>query len=98
MVALKYLTRKKDRYGLTPVAATFLVRSSDLYMEGGEKFASGHLMGWTEFGSAVVITTSFAIEDETFGRKGAQCGRDYSARLAEVASLTTFDRHAGDAP
>jgi ubiquinone/menaquinone biosynthesis C-methylase UbiE len=53
MVALKYLTRRKDRYGLTPATATFLVRSSDLYMEGAAKFASDHLMGWPELAQAV---------------------------------------------
>jgi Dimerisation domain len=63
MVALKYLTRKKDHYGLAPAAATFLVRSSDLYMEGGGKFASGHLMGWTEL-AQVVRTGTPIIADE----------------------------------
>lgn len=67
MVALKYLTRKKDRYGLTPAAATFLVRSSNLYMEGGGKFASGHLMGWTELAQAV-RTGAPVIKDEPGAR------------------------------
>jgi 3-hydroxy-5-methyl-1-naphthoate 3-O-methyltransferase len=67
MVALKYLTRKKDRYGLTPAAATFLVRSSNLYMDGGGKFASGHLMGWTELAQAV-RTGAPVIADEPGAR------------------------------
>jgi len=67
MVALKYLTRKKDHYGLAPAAATFLVRSSDLYMEGGGKFASGHLMGWTEL-AQVVRTGTPVIADEPGAR------------------------------
>ena len=38
LVALKYLTRKGDRYALSRDAATFLVRGGDLYMEGAGRF------------------------------------------------------------
>ena len=33
LVALKYLARKGERYTLSPHAATYLVRGSELYME-----------------------------------------------------------------
>ena len=68
MVALKYLTRKKDRYGLTPAAATFLVRSSNLYMEGAGKFAIGHLMGWPEL--AQTVRTGAPIVADEPGARG----------------------------
>ncbi len=53
LVALKYLTRKGERYGLSPHAATFLVRGSDLYMEGAGRLAIGQMMGWFQLASAV---------------------------------------------
>jgi len=93
MVALKYLTRKKDRYGLTHAAATFLVRSSNLYMEGGGKFASGHLMGWTELAQAVrtgaaVITDEPGARGEFFSML-VRCifPSGYAAATAAVNSL-----------
>ncbi len=67
MVALKYLTRNKDRYRLTPAAATFLVRTSELYMEGAGKFAGGHLMGWNDLAQAV-RTGAPVVTDEPAAR------------------------------
>jgi 3-hydroxy-5-methyl-1-naphthoate 3-O-methyltransferase len=98
MVALKYLTRKKDRYGLTPATATFLVRSSDLYMEGAGKYASGHLMGWSELAQAV-RTGAPVIADEP-GARGeffsmlVRCifPPGYAAATAAVNSLDRAGR------
>jgi Dimerisation domain len=53
LVALKYLTRKGDRYALTPASATYLVRDSDLYMEGGGRFATGQMAGWFQLAEVV---------------------------------------------
>jgi ubiquinone/menaquinone biosynthesis C-methylase UbiE len=98
MVALKYLTRKKDRYGLVPAVATFLVRSSDLYMEGGGKYASGHLMGWTELAKAVrtgapVITDEPGARGEFFSML-VRCifPPGYAAATAAVNSLDRAGR------
>ncbi len=97
MVALKYLTRKKDRYALAPASATYLARSSDLYMEGGGKFASGHLMGWTELAQAVK-TGAPVITDEPGAR-----GQFFSmlvrcifppGYVAATAAVNSLDRTA----
>ena len=53
LVALKYLIRKGDRYALTPVSATYLVRGSDLYIEGGGRFPAGQMMGWFQLAEVV---------------------------------------------
>jgi 2-polyprenyl-3-methyl-5-hydroxy-6-metoxy-1,4-benzoquinol methylase len=53
LVALKYLTRKGDRYALTPASATYLVRGSDLYMEGGGRFSAGQMMGWFQLADVI---------------------------------------------
>lgn len=53
LVALKYLTRKGDRYLLTPASAAFLVRGSDFYMEGIGQFATGQMMGWFQLADVV---------------------------------------------
>jgi hypothetical protein len=53
LVALKYLRRKGDVYALEPIAATFLVRGAELYMEGGAAFASGVAMDWMRLAEAV---------------------------------------------
>jgi 3-hydroxy-5-methyl-1-naphthoate 3-O-methyltransferase len=53
LVAIKYLTRKGDRYALAPAPAAFLVRDSDLYMEGIGQFAVGQMMGWTQLAEVV---------------------------------------------
>jgi 2-polyprenyl-3-methyl-5-hydroxy-6-metoxy-1,4-benzoquinol methylase len=53
LVALKYLTRKGDRYALTPASATFLVRGSGFYMEGIGRFATGQMMGWFQLADVV---------------------------------------------
>ncbi len=34
LVALRYLTRKDEKYRVTPVSAAYLVRGSELYMDG----------------------------------------------------------------
>jgi ubiquinone/menaquinone biosynthesis C-methylase UbiE len=52
-VALKYLKRKGDRYSLEPVAATYLVRGSELYLEGGARFIKGLVMGFSQLGDVV---------------------------------------------
>jgi 3-hydroxy-5-methyl-1-naphthoate 3-O-methyltransferase len=53
LVALKYVTRKSDRYALVPASAAFLVRGSDLYMEGVGRFALGQMMGWSQLAEVV---------------------------------------------
>jgi len=53
LVALKYLTRKADRYALSPQAATFLVRGGELYMEGAGRFATGQMTGWFQLAEVV---------------------------------------------
>ena len=53
LVALKYLTRRGDRYQLSPHTATFLVRGSDLYMEGAGRLAIGQMMGWFQLANVV---------------------------------------------
>src|ERR1700733_650638 len=53
LVALKYLTRKGDRYALSPAAAAFLVRGSEFYMEGIDRFATGQMMGWFRLAEVV---------------------------------------------
>jgi 3-hydroxy-5-methyl-1-naphthoate 3-O-methyltransferase len=53
LVALKYLTRKGDRYALSQDAATFLVRGGDLYMEGAGRFANGQMTGWFQLADVV---------------------------------------------
>ena len=98
MVALKYLTRKKDRYGLAPASATYLVRSSDLYMEGAGKFASGHLMGWPELAQAV--RTGAPVTTDEPGARGeffamlVRCifPSGYAAATAAVNSLDRVPR------
>ena len=53
VVALKYLTRKNDRYALTPVSATFLNRGSDLYMEGAARLATGQMVGLFQLANVI---------------------------------------------
>lgn len=53
LVALKYLRRKGDVYALEPIAATFLVRGAELYMEGGAAFAAGVAMDWMRLAETV---------------------------------------------
>jgi 2-polyprenyl-3-methyl-5-hydroxy-6-metoxy-1,4-benzoquinol methylase len=53
LVTLKYLTHKSDRYALSPHAATFLVRGSELYMEGAGRFATGQMMGWFQLADVI---------------------------------------------
>jgi 3-hydroxy-5-methyl-1-naphthoate 3-O-methyltransferase len=53
LVALKYLKRKGDRYSLSPQAAAFLVRGSELYMEGIDQFAKSQMMGWFQLAETV---------------------------------------------
>jgi O-methyltransferase domain/Dimerisation domain len=68
LVALKYLTRKGGRYALTPVSATYLVRSSDLYIEGGGRFPAGQMMGWFQLAEVI--------------RRGQPVSRDGGAEAA----------------
>jgi 3-hydroxy-5-methyl-1-naphthoate 3-O-methyltransferase len=53
LVSIKYLTRKGERYALTPQAAAYLTRGSELYMEGIERFTSMQMMGWPQLAQAV---------------------------------------------
>jgi len=53
LAALKYLSRKGDRYSLSPQSAAFLVRGSELYMEGIDQFAKSQMMSWFQLAEAV---------------------------------------------
>src|SRR5215475_6898725 len=53
LAALKYLTRKGDRYSLSPQSAAFLVRGSELYMEGIDQFAKSQMTGWFQLAETV---------------------------------------------
>src|SRR6516165_9497918 len=53
LVALKYLGRQDNCYSLSPDAATYLVRGSELYMEGSGRFAAGQMMGWLPLAEVV---------------------------------------------
>jgi len=53
LVALKYLNRKGDRYSLSPQSAAFLVRGSELYMEGIDQFAKSQMIGWFQLAETV---------------------------------------------
>jgi len=53
LVALKYLSRKGERYSLSPQSAAFLVRGSELYMEGIDQFAKSQMMGWFQLAQTV---------------------------------------------
>jgi 3-hydroxy-5-methyl-1-naphthoate 3-O-methyltransferase len=53
LVSIKYLTRKGERYALTPQAATYLTRGSELYMDSIDRFVQMQLMGWPQLAEAV---------------------------------------------
>ncbi len=53
LVSLRYLTRKADHYRLTPRAATYLTKSSDLYMDGVVALARGDAARWSNLAEAV---------------------------------------------
>ena len=53
LVALGHLTRKADKYGLTPPAATYLVKSSELYMDGAVAIARRNVELWSHLGEVV---------------------------------------------
>ena len=53
LAALKYLNRKVDRYSLSSQSAAFLVRGSELYMEGIDQFAKSQMMGWFQLAETV---------------------------------------------
>ena len=55
LAALKYLNRKGDRYSLSPQSAAFLVRGSELYMEGIDQFAKSQMMGWFKLAETVKL-------------------------------------------
>lgn len=94
LVALKHLTRAGDRYSLTPVSATFLVRGSELYIEGAGRVAIGQTVGW--FQLANVIKTGVPIRlrgteaNGEFFAKLVKCvfPPNYVAAKEAVASLT----------
>jgi ubiquinone/menaquinone biosynthesis C-methylase UbiE len=53
LVALGHLTRKVDKYRLTPPIATYLVKSSELYMEGAVAIARRNVGLWSQLGEIV---------------------------------------------
>jgi len=67
LVALGYLRRAKDRYALKPLAKTFLVRDSDLYMDGAAMIARGLTLGWMQL-AEVVRTGKPAVQEDSAAR------------------------------
>ena len=55
LVALGHLTRKTDKYGLTPPVATYLVKSSELYMDGAVAIARQNIEWWSHLGETVKV-------------------------------------------
>lgn len=53
LVAMGHLTRKADKYSLTPPIATYLVRSSELYMDGAVAIARRNIELWSHLGETV---------------------------------------------
>jgi len=53
LVALGHLTRKAEKYRLTPPIATYLVKSSELYMEGAVAIARRNVGLWSQLGEVV---------------------------------------------
>jgi ubiquinone/menaquinone biosynthesis C-methylase UbiE len=53
MVALKYLRKRGDNYHLTPIARTYLVRGSELYMEGFADLANQAIDRWMRLAEVV---------------------------------------------
>ena len=53
LVALGHLTRKADKYSLTPPVATYLVKSSELYMDGAVAIARRNIELWSHLGETV---------------------------------------------
>jgi len=53
LVALKYLTRKGEKYALTPESSTYLARGSDLYIPHASRLALGQMMGWAQLANVV---------------------------------------------
>jgi precorrin-6B methylase 2 len=53
LVALKYLRRKGDKYALEPIAATYLVRGGELFLEGAAAFAGGLANDWMHLAEVV---------------------------------------------
>ncbi len=53
LVAMGYLRKAGEKYSLTPVSATYLVRSSQLFMEGASEIAEFLAEDWTALPDAV---------------------------------------------
>lgn len=94
LVALKYLTRKGERYGLSPHAATFMVRGGDLYMEGAGRIAIGQMSGWFQLANVIRSGTPVMIPGgpQAMGEFFASLVKaifppNYVAAKATVASL-----------
>jgi ubiquinone/menaquinone biosynthesis C-methylase UbiE len=70
LVALQYLTKKGDKYGLTPVSDAFLVKTKPSYMGA---FAEETALNWTAWGKlAEVVKTGkpvVAVNTEDFGKE-----------------------------
>ncbi|MDO8434851.1 MAG: class I SAM-dependent methyltransferase [Candidatus Binatus sp.] len=60
LTSLKYLKKTHNRYGLEPIAATFLVRESPMYMEGASQVIRGMTMLWSTLADAVKAGASLA--------------------------------------
>jgi hypothetical protein len=68
LVALKYLSRNGDRYSLSPQSAAFLVRGSELYMEGIDQFAKSQMMAWFQLAEAVKTGRPVVPQGDDAGR------------------------------
>jgi len=75
-VGLKVLQRKGDRYSLTPAATTYLVRGSDLYMEGAGRMTQGLAMQFSQLSQ--VVRTGHAL-----GEMGAANPGEFFAFLVK---------------
>jgi ubiquinone/menaquinone biosynthesis C-methylase UbiE len=93
LVALKYLARKGERYSLTPPSATFLSRTSDLYMDGIGEVAPMLMMGWPQLAETVkkgsALTTRSQEDAAQFFTGLIKCifPQNYVAARAAVAAL-----------
>jgi 3-hydroxy-5-methyl-1-naphthoate 3-O-methyltransferase len=80
LVALKYLSRKGDQYSLTPVAATYLVRNSELYMEGADRVVLGLAADWAKLADSVRTGNPVA----SFGANGANLEEFFATLVKSI--------------
>lgn len=70
LVGTGYLTKGGGRYGLRPLAATFLVRGTDRYMGGAARIVRNHWDHWNHLTEAVKTGHPFtAVDDVEQGRE-----------------------------